>query len=387
MSDVSQLAKPLQYLPVRSIPTDALTDASIDGIALCLSGGGYRAMLFHLGALWRLHEIGLLGKVARISSVSGGSITAGLLALKWAKLQQDSSVKCFKDEVLQPIMEIASHTIDIPSVLSGLILPGGVSERIANYYRKYLFGRATLQDFPDTPLFVLNATNLQSGVLWRFTKPFMGDYRVGIIEKRRLEVAVAVGASSAFPPVLSPVILKFQESDYKDGTGEDLRVSAFMTKVFLTDGGVYDNLGLEAAYKKYKTVLVSDGGAKMDAVAKPKRDWLCHTFRVLGIIDNQVGSLRKRGLIAAYDAKLRNGTYWGIGSDMAKYGTPGALTCPEEKTLALASLPTRLNATAALIQQRLINWGYAICDAAIRKHYDTSLAAPTAFPYPAAGVG
>ena len=30
------------------------------GIALCLSGGGYRAMVFHLGALWRLNELGLL---------------------------------------------------------------------------------------------------------------------------------------------------------------------------------------------------------------------------------------------------------------------------------------------------------------------------------------
>src|SRR5262245_28221555 len=47
------------------------------GIALCLSGGGYRAMLFHLGALWRLNEAGLLSQLKRISSVSGGSITAG----------------------------------------------------------------------------------------------------------------------------------------------------------------------------------------------------------------------------------------------------------------------------------------------------------------------
>ena len=387
MTDIRQVAKPLQYLPVRSIPTDPLADAPIDGIALCLSGGGYRAMLFHLGSLWRLHEIGLLGKVARISSVSGGSITAGMLALKWARLQQDSSVKCFKDEVVQPIMDFASQTIDIPAVFGGLILPGGVSGRIAHYYRKYLFDHATLQDFPDTPQFVLNATNLQSGVLWRFTKPYMGDYRVGIIEKRHLEVAVAVGASSAFPPVLSPVTLKFENSDYKAGTGMDLQEDAFRTKVFLTDGGVYDNLGLEAAYKKYRTVLVSDGGAKMDAEANPKRDWLLHTFRVLGIIDNQVGSLRKRGLIAAYDAKLREGAYWGIGSDMAKYATLGALPCPENSTLALAALPTRLKSVPLIIQERIINWGYAICDAAIRKHYDSSLAAPTAFPYQDVGVG
>lgn len=56
------------------------------GIALCLSGGGYRAMVFHLGCLWRLYEAGLLQTVARVSSVSGGSITAAFLALKWRQL-------------------------------------------------------------------------------------------------------------------------------------------------------------------------------------------------------------------------------------------------------------------------------------------------------------
>jgi NTE family protein len=387
MPQIRDQEEPAKYLPVRSIPGDPATDAAEDGIALCLSGGGYRAMLFHLGALWRLHEIGLLPRISRISSVSGGSITAAALALKWAKLQHDATISNFKDQVVQPVMELASHTIDIPSILIGLFLPGGVSKRIAIHYRKYLFGHATLEAFPDTPLFVLNATNLQSGVLWRFTKPFMGDYRVGMIEQHPPEVAVAVGASSAFPPVLSPVILKFKEVDYKNGTGMDLKGAAFRKKVYLTDGGVYDNLGLETAYKKYRTVLVSDGGAKMGAESRPKRDWLLHTLRVLGIIDNQVGSLRKRSLIAAYEMGQRTGTYWGIGSDMARYAAPGALPCPGNKTLALAALPTRLKSMPLLVQQRLINWGYAICDAAIRKHYDPSVTAPQKFPYPSAGVG
>src|SRR5450759_332486 len=49
------------------------------GIGLALSGGGFRAMLFHAGALLRLNELGVLSRVARISSVSGGSIAAGYL--------------------------------------------------------------------------------------------------------------------------------------------------------------------------------------------------------------------------------------------------------------------------------------------------------------------
>jgi NTE family protein len=62
--------------PVTFIETDDPYAAPDSGIALCLSGGGYRAILFHVGALWRLNELGYLPKLDRVSSVSGGSITA-----------------------------------------------------------------------------------------------------------------------------------------------------------------------------------------------------------------------------------------------------------------------------------------------------------------------
>jgi NTE family protein len=48
------------------------------GIGVCLSGGGYRAMVFHVGVPWRLNELGYLPRLERVSSVSGGSITAGV---------------------------------------------------------------------------------------------------------------------------------------------------------------------------------------------------------------------------------------------------------------------------------------------------------------------
>jgi len=75
--------------PVRTIPGDP-TEPS-QGLALCLSGGGYRAMLFHLGVLWRLNEAGVLPKLDRVSTVSGGSITAGVLALNWEQLEFDDN--------------------------------------------------------------------------------------------------------------------------------------------------------------------------------------------------------------------------------------------------------------------------------------------------------
>src|SRR6187455_3276423 len=75
------------------------------GIALCLSGGGYRAMLFHLGALWRLNEWGYLPSLTRISSVSGGSITAGFRGFKRAGLGFDAQgiARAFDQEVVQPV--------------------------------------------------------------------------------------------------------------------------------------------------------------------------------------------------------------------------------------------------------------------------------------------
>lgn len=84
-----------------------------EGTALCLSGGGYRAMLFHLGSLWRLNEAGRLATLARISSVSGGSITAATLGRHWATLAFDPhGVAQRFDIVVDAIRHLARHTIE-----------------------------------------------------------------------------------------------------------------------------------------------------------------------------------------------------------------------------------------------------------------------------------
>src|SRR5262245_9868663 len=93
------------------------------GIALCLSGGGYRAMVFHLGALWRLNELGYLPKLNRISSVSGGSITAGVLGVNWSRLAFDGNgvSSVFEQQIVQPIRALASRTIDEAAIAGGLL--------------------------------------------------------------------------------------------------------------------------------------------------------------------------------------------------------------------------------------------------------------------------
>jgi NTE family protein len=216
--------------------------------------------------------------------------------------------------------------------------------------------------------------------------PYMRDYRVGEVRNPKIRLAQAVAASSAFPPVLSPVILKLEASAFTPHSGQDLQREPFTKRVVLTDGGVYDNLGLETVWKRYMTVLVSDGGGRLEPEEKPKCDWVRHTYRVLTTIDSQVRALRKRQLIGSYVSGARKGGYWGIRSDIADYGLADPLDCPHERTMALARTATRLKGLDDGLQERLINWGYAVCDAALRKHVDPRLKRPAGFPYPAAGV-
>jgi NTE family protein len=274
--------------PVQPIPTDDESRSPEPTPALCLSGGGYRAMVFHIGVLWRLYETGLLKSIKRISSVSGGSITAGQLALAWRSLKFDSVAGDFVPRLVEPLRAFAGVTIDAESVILGALLPGSIGDRIAKAYDEHLFHGKTLQDMPDEPRFVINATNVQSGALWRFMKPYMRDYRVGEVRNPRIPLAYAVAASSAFPPVLSPYELRLKDSDFEPGTGMDLQRPPFTTRVVLTDGGVYDNLGLETAWKRHQTVLVSDAGGKTQAEEEPETDWPRHSYRVLNLIDNQV---------------------------------------------------------------------------------------------------
>ena len=262
-----------------------------------------------------------------------------------------------------------------------------IADNVNAAYRDHLYGRATLQDLPDTPRFVINATNVQSAALWRFSKPYMWDWRVGKIPTPAIEIAVAVGASSAFPPVLSPVHLVFKDSDFEPNTGFDLQMPPYTEDVFLTDGGVYDNLGLETAWKNYQTVLVSDGGGHMAPEPDPHTDWARHALRINDLIDNQVRDLRQRQLIDSFRSGARNGAYWATRSDIRKFPVSGTLPCPLAATQALAALPTRLAELDDLSQQRLVNEGYAMCDAAMRAHVEPAAPAPGGFPYPAAGVG
>jgi NTE family protein len=360
-----------------------------EGLALCLSGGGYRAMLFHVGALWRLNELGYLPLLDRVSSVSGGSITAATLGLHWQSLVFEGGVATNFDALLvAPLRGLASKTLDIWAVLRGILIPGRtVAGEVARSYRRRLLGDAQLSELPDRPLFVINSTSLQTGVLWRFSKPYMADYTIGVIPGPAVELAVATAASSAFPPILSPLRLKLDPASFeKQGRGPNFK-EPYISGAILSDGGVYDNLGLETAWKDCRSVFVSDGGARMAAEGSVHRDWLLQALRVNSVIDNQVSALRKRQTIDGFERGKRDGAYWGIHSHTKDFGPPiGSLPCPPDEVAVLAATPTRLAAMDSLLQERLINWGYAICDVAMRRWVVPSAPAPAGFPYPAAKI-
>ena len=112
------------------------------GIGLALSGGGFRATLFHIGSLWRLNELGYLPQLTRICSVSGGSITAGLLGIRWKNLQFDEKgiATNFESEIAKPLQDFCSQTIDVSTILGGwLSIFSRPSDKLIARYDNDLF--------------------------------------------------------------------------------------------------------------------------------------------------------------------------------------------------------------------------------------------------------
>ncbi len=321
-------------------------------LAVCLSGGGYRAMLYHVGALRRLNEFGLLSVVDRFSSVSGGSITAAVLARDWENLgfDQDGVAQRF-ESIERTLFDLAGKTIDWQSGILGAV-PGTTGARqLARGYRRMLFDSATLQDLPaEPPRFVFNTTNMATGNLFRWSKPYAAEYSVGRIESPSLELAAVVAASSAFPPFLSP-----------------LRIAPPGTLLSHSTGLPVENPPLSYA-------------------TRVGHNWGTQTLRTVGLVYAQVSRLRRHQFVDELLRGERLGALWTIATRMTDYTAPGALPCPLPATRLLADLPTRLARLPTETRMKLINWGYASADAAIRSYVEPSFPEPSGMPYPG-GVG
>ncbi len=356
-------------------------------ISFALSGGGYRATLFGLGSLWRINDAHLLGRLDRITSVSGGSITLGVLFRHWRELEfADGKAKNFQDLVADPIRRFCGTTIDLPAALKGIFLPiKSPGQHLTDHFRKHLFGDFTLGElsrerYPHGPTFIFYATNMQTGRRFRFSQDFIADYYLGVLERTDVPLPFVVAASNAFPPFLSPVVLKTDPERWNGGLLPN--ATPLRKRIVLTDGGIYDNLGLEALSERVDVELVSDAGLRFRVRPSLSNLFVPQLRRVSEILVDQTRSLRRRWLIEDFRTGKGGGAYWGIGTPIESYGVANPLAKDDGISRSLEEIPTRLSSVEPETQRALVNWGYALCDAALRTSKALNIQEAAGLPLP-----
>ena len=350
-------------------------------IGLALSGGGFRAMLFHLGALWRLNEMALLPELKAVSSVSGGALLAGLVAVRWDKLRFRNSVaENFEEEIAAPALSVSGKTIDVPSILFGIFTG---TKTLEGFYERHLVGKATLRDLPDFPEFIFNAYHLESGRNWTFSKYRMHSWRIGDLERPTTSLTKVLAASSAFPPAFPPVRLRLEPGDFQRSEFADhYHRGEFRETVTLGDGGVYDNLGVHSI-RDLDNILVSDGGSPLHVSTMPR--WKFWTNRVTRAIDTaveQTRALRRSHLMKQLTGGEKKGTLWTVRTDPERYTAEKRFEVEGDWGEKLGSIRTRLNAFSESEKRWLVNWGYLQADLAVRSYFRQELEMPERLPFP-----
>jgi predicted acylesterase/phospholipase RssA len=271
-------------------------------IALCLSGGGFRATFFHLGVIKLLIDCGELEKVTHIFSVSGGSILAAHLALNWEKYLSSKG----KNDLF---VEISSELgrfglLDVRGrIVRRWLLFGWLSQyrrigQLEFYYSK-LFLESKLNELPENPQFHFLATSMTTGNLCCFKREHflytkeLPEGKLAVIRDPigSLPLATAVAASSAFPPLFPPLNLTQErlniakpEINYPDR---------------LTDGGVFDNIGIahlrrlaQIKEMKFDKIIISDASAMFGYKTSSHFWWIVsRTARMADILMERVAQL------------------------------------------------------------------------------------------------
>ncbi len=366
------------------------------GIALCLSGGGFRASLFHLGALRRLNELGILTQIDTICSVSGGSIVAAQLAKQAAHWPAPGTPAGDWDKAVEaPIRRFTRRNLRAWPLVKRF-LPwnwrnGATAvEALAAQYERRLI-RATFDDLPARPRFIFYATDMAFGVNFIFdtggagsSRGRMGDYQAGYMRPLPdWPVARAVAASSCFPPIFDPLPLNLEPGRFTGGSYRGPDRHALVAGMGLSDGGLYDNMGLEPVWKDHQVVLVSDGGGVFEG--EEDRGLLWRLSRYTGIVENQSRALRKRWLISGFMNGSMQGTYWGIGSATSHYAAHAQGYSEPIVNDVISEVRTDLDAFSAAEIAVLENHGYLMADAAIGRHLPDLRTTPDAaltIPHP-----
>ncbi len=253
-------------------------------VGLALSGGGFRATLYHLGVIRYLRDAGTLKSISQITSVSGGSILAAHLLLNWDRYcGTDAEFELAADEIIQfTKMDVRNRIVrrfPFSSTANSIrrIFRRNTKRQstrpglLEKHYEQFLYGDTGLCQLPAKPHLHMLSTNLSEGCLCSFDK-------YGLLFQRRTPgkrdffervpiglgtVPMAVAASSAFPGFFPPLVIRGNEIGADAGT--------FGTQAF-SDGGVFDNLGLrmfrciEQSWIKDTVPLTKSDILEIDAV-------------------------------------------------------------------------------------------------------------------------
>jgi NTE family protein len=242
---------------------------------LTFSGGGTRAAAFSYGVLEELRktEVTIDGKKRRlvdeidgISSVSGGSFTAGYYGLFGDRIFEDFETKFLKKNIQGAL---AVRTLLNP--INWFRLSSTYFDRsdlAAEYYDKHVFEGKTFGDIAARkgPMIMMNATDMTHGLRFGFNQD---GFDILCSDLSPFPVARAAAASSAVPMLLSPITVRnyagtcgfkiperFEEILKGRSVSERQfylanNIAPFLDSqkkpyIHALDGGVADNLGLRA---------------------------------------------------------------------------------------------------------------------------------------------
>lgn len=241
-------------------------------LGLALSGGGFRAALYHLGVVRFLRDAGILSQTSHITSVSGGSVIGAHLALNWDRYcGTDEEFQQVADELVQFLQLDVRNRIVRRFPLASVANFGRRTLRLGTrrqytraglleqHYERFLYGDTGLFRLPERPRLYILSTNLSEGSVCAFYRDGMlmqrrapgGKYRFERVSTGLATVPMAVAASSAFPGFFPPLELRSWEVGAREG---ELSRQAF------TDGGIYDNLGLRM-FRHIEQASLRDSGA------------------------------------------------------------------------------------------------------------------------------
>lgn len=310
-------------------------------IGLALSGGGYRATVFHLGVLARLAEDNALEQVSVLSTVSGGSLCIGLVhglnGMRWPGSAE------YQQHVVGESRRILTTTNLQKDLITRVLgsfwtLFGSRADDLSALIQKGWGIKAALNELPDRPHWLINTTCYETGKNWRFEKRRMGDYVFGYSrDTAQVPLSDAMAASAGFPGGIGALPFDATQKKwykYSGGAapvlaeGQDSRgtqtVEPLFPQVHLWDGGAYDNHGLEGVHDFIKGwQLGIDFLIVSDAAGRPKPEAYHIGPKAIGrlmtsIMMDQVRSLRARAIIERFVNHKDKGVFLQTGNSAEK---------------------------------------------------------------------